>query len=351
MSDSYPDPTGPRASILDDAIDRAVRRMVQVDPRADLRGRVVARLGIARARRRFMPLWQYAAVASAIAILLFVVSGRRTSAPPEQRARQNVRLEAQQVPSAAPRPAESHPPAPQSAAIERAGPSRPARERRAPSVEVIPMPDIQNVFGRAANTVSGASVSGNEDVVHSGVAETFPESERIAVAELTVPPLGAEQDSAASQAAQAVRPQPGSSLPDTRRRNVSIEIAIIDQTGTAEPVRKVVTLIVAERQTGSVRTSGSAVVPRGDAVNPLQAREALNVDATPTIHQDGSILLSLTLEYVPRQADGESGAGRTQLNERIAVTLDSGKSTVVSRSPDPGSTRRVSVEVTATVLK
>jgi hypothetical protein len=137
---------------------------------------------------------------------------------------------------------------------------------------------------------------------------------------------------------------------DVRRRNVSIELAITDQTGSAEAVKKVVTLIVADRQTGSVRSSGNAVLGQNEPMSVPPERETLNVDAIPVVHQDDSMLLSLTIEYMPRRTPGESG-GRAQLNERISVTLDSGKPMVISRSADPGSSRKISVEVTATVMK
>ena len=40
-----------------------------------------------------------------------------------------------------------------------------------------------------------------------------------------------------------------------------------------------------------------------------------------------------------------------QLNERVALTLESGKPMVISASADPGSSRHITVEVTATVMK
>nr|MDQ3349776.1 hypothetical protein [Acidobacteriota bacterium] len=46
---------------------------------------------------------------------------------------------------------------------------------------------------------------------------------------------------------------PAASTDVTKRRNVNIDIAITDQTGTSEPVKKVVTMIVSDRQMGSVR--------------------------------------------------------------------------------------------------
>jgi hypothetical protein len=170
---------------------------------------------------------------------------------------------------------------------------------------------------------------------------------------MTVALSAAQKGSApAAQSKTQPAPAPAPAAPpvEVRRRNVSIELAINDQTGSAEAVKKVVTLIVADRQTGSVRSSGNAVVPQNEPMSLPPERETLNVDAMPLVHQDDSVLLSLTIEYMPRRTPGESG-GRAQLNERISVTLDSGKPMVISRSADPGSSRKISVEVTATVMK
>ena len=164
---------------------------------------------------------------------------------------------------------------------------------------------------------------------------------------------GPAQDKSVGAPAAQTRPPAAA---DVRRRNVNIEVAISDQTGSADPVKKVVTMIIADRQMGSVRSSGSlvetAVGPAGTPLVSVDGRPLmLNIDANPVVHSDDSILLSLTLEYVPRPEAGEKNAGRAQLNERMTVTLESGKPLVVSRSADPGSTRKISVEVTAPVMK
>ena len=156
----------------------------------------------------------------------------------------------------------------------------------------------------------------------------------------------------------AAKPVPGKapapSMEVTKRRNVNIDVTIADQTGTAEPVKKVVTMIVSDRQMGSVRSTGNVVVAIEGT--PVSERRivTLNVDASPLVHSDGSMLLTLNLEYVPRPEDGPDTLKRpapAELKERMAVTLESGKPMVISRASDPGSNRRITVEVTATVMK
>ena len=151
------------------------------------------------------------------------------------------------------------------------------------------------------------------------------------------------QEKPAGPAAAQTKPPAAAAPADVKRRNVSIELAITDQTGSAEPVKKVVTLIVTDRQTGSVRSSETVVAQspaaREAGVTQFEGRSVtLNVDATPIIHADDSIMLSLT-------------AGRAQLNERMGVTLESGRPLVISRSANPASTRKITVELTATVMK
>ena len=89
--------------------------------------------------------------------------------------------------------------------------------------------------------------------------------------------LSAQEKPAPSQPAQA-KPEPGQKPEPPppsggRQRNVSIEVKLTDQTGTSEPVTKVVTMIVADGRTGSVRSAGSVMVPvSGPATPPFGSR-------------------------------------------------------------------------------
>lgn len=165
--------------------------------------------------------------------------------------------------------------------------------------------------------------------------------------------LLAQQKPAAPPAA-ATKPQPAPPAVEVKRRNVSIEVAIADQTGSADPVKNVVTMIVGDGRTGSVRSSGSVMTTldgvRGAPTAVERRNVTLNVDANPTIQTDGSVLVLLTLEYTPRP-EGEKSEGPAQLNERITLTVESGKPMVVSRAADPGGNRKISIELTATVMK
>src|SRR3954451_15887389 len=71
-----------RETRIDRAIDRAVREMVQIDPPAGLRRRVLARLNDSTERRGyFLPRYAFAAIAIAV-LAVAVTSMRERIVPP-----------------------------------------------------------------------------------------------------------------------------------------------------------------------------------------------------------------------------------------------------------------------------
>jgi hypothetical protein len=132
--------------------------------------------------------------------------------------------------------------------------------------------------------------------------------------------------------------------------NVRFDLTITDQAGPGEPPKKTVSVVVADRSAGNVRSVG----------NQVQAR--INVDVSPTILANGNVRATIGLEYNPRQAtepkapgilgpDTSIPIGGTSLNERITLILEPGKSMVISQAADPVSERKITVEVRATILK
>ena len=124
--------------------------------------------------------------------------------------------------------------------------------------------------------------------------------------------------------------------------NIKLDVTITDQTGPGEPIRKVVTLIVADRTNGSIRSTGSV---------RSQGRVQINVDARPQILQSGAIRLMLGLEYNPRTLGNDAPTEWSSLNEQLGVVLQPGKPLLVSQAADPASDRKITVELTATILK
>jgi hypothetical protein len=121
--------------------------------------------------------------------------------------------------------------------------------------------------------------------------------------------------------------------------NIKLDITFTDTLGgDGTPTRKTVSLLVSGggRQ-GRIRSSGA----RGQGY--------INIDAMPSMMSDG-IYLNLSIEYLP-ELPAESAVRIGALSQSVTVGLPNGKPLVVAQSADPGTSRRVTVEVTATIMK
>jgi hypothetical protein len=101
-------------------------------------------------------------------------------------------------------------------------------------------------------------------------------------------------------------------------------------------------MLVADREIGSIRSSGSVRNSR---------RVQINVDVRPQILQSGAIRVMLGLEYNPGTLGNDAPTEWSSLNEQIGVVLQPGKPLMVSQAADPASDRKITVELTATLLK
>jgi hypothetical protein len=145
--------------------------------------------------------------------------------------------------------------------------------------------------------------------------------------------------------------------------NVKLDLTITDQIGPGEPSRKTVTMIVADRAAGSVRSTSNATIS-----GIIGNRAIINVDATPQLLPNGNVRVMLGLEYNPRQGaptvavdklktpsgdvlDVPKEPGGSSLNQRVTIVLEPNKPLVFSQAADPMSDRKISVEVRATILK
>jgi hypothetical protein len=165
---------------------------------------------------------------------------------------------------------------------------------------------------------------------------------------LAAPATAQESRPEQSQPPKPVAPKPvEQARVDGQPVNVKLDLTITDQTGTGEPTKKVVNLIVADRHNGFIRSKGYQKVAEG-------MREVImNVDARPWINRDGSIRIDLGLEYSPTAATptGTTVEGRSNLNQRIVFMIEPGKPLVVSQAVDPLSNSRITVELRATIMK
>jgi hypothetical protein len=188
----------------------------------------------------------------------------------------------------------------------------------------------------------------------------------VAAASAQTKPVPPEKATKAEASAPKAPPEPAP-LPV----NIKIEVSITDQSGSGTPAKKVVSMIASDRQSTNIRSSASVPVPTTVFSKPSGATEStpanvavqsytyrnvtINVDARPAIVQKepNRISLSLGLEYIPR-AEGrqeEMAPGMASWSERLWLILESGKPMIVSQAADPTSDRKITVEVTATILK
>jgi len=118
--------------------------------------------------------------------------------------------------------------------------------------------------------------------------------------------------------------------------NVRLELTITDQRGDVPVAPKTVTVLVGDQQNGRVRTGNG--------------NTTLNVDVRPEIVREGRIKTTLSLEYTPRATDADKTTPMA-ISESLGVLLDDGKPVLVSQTADPGSDRKVRVEVKATIVR
>jgi hypothetical protein len=147
------------------------------------------------------------------------------------------------------------------------------------------------------------------------------------------------------QAAQSTRP-PTPPAPQNLP-NIKLELTITD-TYTQTPSTKTVTMLVLAGARGSIRTVNR--LPNGPGV---QLNMDAHVDLYPSLVPAGRIWLLLTFEYTPVQAGPQPDPrpNPAQLNESLTVVLQDGQKLMISQSADPVTDRKVTVEVTATVLR
>jgi len=148
----------------------------------------------------------------------------------------------------------------------------------------------------------------------------------------------------------ATPPAPATPRREGQPVNIKVEFTLSDQRGGAAPVKRTVSVIVADSRGGFIRSSSDVVGVPGGVV--------LNIDANPELLADGKIRLGCNLQYdwpAPlEQADRSLPRGtvmKTVMHDSVSLILESGKPMVAAQSADPIGDRQVTVEVKATVLR
>src|SRR5688572_11098421 len=122
--------------------------------------------------------------------------------------------------------------------------------------------------------------------------------------------------------------------------NIRLDVTIIDEGGPA-PSRKTVSLTVANGQSGQVRS---------EVFVQDVGRVPLGVDVLPMLVRD-KVHTRITLDYQPNPGQDRKQPTPMSMRLSFAVHLENGKKIVAAQAADPVTDRRVSVEVTATIVK
>jgi hypothetical protein len=129
--------------------------------------------------------------------------------------------------------------------------------------------------------------------------------------------------------------------------NLRLEFTVTDQVGSAPPVKKTITMNVADGESGRIRTNAE-VFRKGAAPTVVP----LSIDANPQI-EGIRIRLRASLEYqlLKDAPEPDVPAGKTSITQGVTAILSDGVSMVLSQSADPLTDRKVTLEVKATIIK
>ena len=129
--------------------------------------------------------------------------------------------------------------------------------------------------------------------------------------------------------------------------NLRLEFTVTDQIGSAPPVKKMITMNVADGESGRIRTNAEVF-----RKNSAPTVVPLSVDASPEI-EGTRIRLRASLEYqlLKDAPEPELPAGKTSITQSVTAILNDGITTILSQSADPLTDRKVTLEVKATIIK
>jgi hypothetical protein len=136
--------------------------------------------------------------------------------------------------------------------------------------------------------------------------------------------------------------------------NVRVEITISDQAGSDAPVKKTLSVIVADGHNGSVRSKVTVVVPGPAGTAARYEDLPLNVDVKADIMENSFIRTWLILNYETFNTTRDSNAGgavRSIVTGNQTMMLENGKPLIVSQSADAATDRKVTLELKATILR
>lgn len=152
-------------------------------------------------------------------------------------------------------------------------------------------------------------------------------------------------------------PPAAPAAPERRRApsqlvNVKIELTITDQVGDNQPQKKNIVMVVADGESGRVRTTSYSHYRIPSASNVLTRLMPLNFDAAPEV-EGNRIRLRLSLDYesIDEPPSSDLPVGTSKVQQSISSVVADGVPIIISQTADPVSARKVTLEVKASILK
>ena len=156
--------------------------------------------------------------------------------------------------------------------------------------------------------------------------------------------------------------------PQVGQTNTKMDITITDQAGTAKPIIKTITIVVADRANNQIRSYVNTPVASRRKLSARESRTGeeavdtswrmeelpLNIDLRAEVIDSTRVRMRLVLNYrtVTESTTMDGQPARTSaVTEEVTTVLDSGKPTIISQSADAATDRKVTVEVKATIQK
>jgi hypothetical protein len=164
------------------------------------------------------------------------------------------------------------------------------------------------------------------------------------------PPAATEPRKAPAPGAQtAVTPTPGPRR-EPQPVNIKVDVTLSDQRGGAAPIKRTVSVVVADGFGGLIRSQSEVM-----QVGPVP----LNIDVEPMLLADGKVRVKFNLQYdwpAPMESSSSTPPARgtvvkTALHDTLVLILENGKPMIAAQSADPIGDRQVTVEVKATILR
>ena len=148
------------------------------------------------------------------------------------------------------------------------------------------------------------------------------------------PPAPPAPPAAVTASGQAPKVQmPMVQMPKGQLVNVKVEFTITDQLGAKPPTKKTMTLTVADRENGRIRTNTEYAQPRGNSYQMSQAPLSVDVHPDDRRRQDPAGFLA---RVQPERREGRGPAGRRARARRpTSPSASRPSSTAACRSSSP----------------